>query len=74
VSGAEDSKGDVVGIARGDAGAVGASNEAQVVDACYQGADECEIDESDEAGVCLATVVAKQCADGPGRPEDRDDK
>lgn len=74
MGGTEDAKGGVVGAAGGDVGAVGASNEAQVVDACYQGANEGKVDEGDEAGVVAAAVVAEQGEDGPCRAEDGDDE
>ena len=54
--------------------AVGGRDEAQVVDACDEGADKGEVDERDELGVAGGAVVAEERGDGPGEREDRDDE
>lgn len=57
-----------------DGGAVGAGDEAQVVDGGDQGADKGQVDERDELRVGLGAVVAEEGADGPGESEDGDDE
>jgi len=57
-----------------DVGAVFHGDEAQVVDAGDEGADETEVDEADEAGVGFRTVVGEESADCPGGGEDGDDE
>ncbi len=49
-------------------------NEAQLVDAGDEGADEAEVNEGDEEGVGARAVVGEQRGDGPGGAEDRDDE
>lgn len=55
-------------------GAVGARDAAQVVDGGDEGANEAQVDESDEAGVGRRAVVAEEGEDGPGEGKDGDDE
>lgn len=72
--GAEDAEGDIQSVAAREMGAVGISDEAQVVHASDEGTDESQIDESDELGVGAATVVAEQRRYGPGQRQHRHDE
>ncbi len=57
-----------------DAGTVFVCDAAQLVDACYQGTDEAEVDEGDEASIVSGPVVCEEGCDGPGGAEDTDDE
>ncbi len=72
--GAEDAEGDIQSVAAREMGAVGISDEAQVVHASDEGTDESQIDESDELGVGAAAMVAEEGEDGPDQGEHRDDE
>lgn len=64
--GPEDSKRDVVARSAGDTGAVCAGDEPEVVNACYEGTHETQIDEAYEARVMGGSVVREKCEEGPG--------
>lgn len=49
-------------------------DETEVVDACDKGADETEVDDTDEAGVGGGAMVGEEGEEGPGEGEDRDDE
>lgn len=49
-------------------------DEAELVDACDERADETEIDEGDEEGVGARAVVGEECCDGPGGTQDGHDE
>lgn len=70
----EDAKTLIIRAACLNVGAVGARDPTEVVHAGDQSANEAEVDETDEARIGLATVVAEQGEDGPGRAEDRDNE
>ena len=66
--------GDGVGGVVGDVGAVCVGDEAELVDAADEGADEEEVDEGDEESVGAGAVVGEEGRDRPGGAEDGDDE
>lgn len=64
---------DVEAIVGGEAkvkvGAVGGGDAAQLVDGGYEGAEEANVDEGDEAGVIGGAVVGEEGEEGPGEGE-----
>jgi len=72
--GSEDPKIYLVGIAGGYARAVLFCDAPEFVDACDEGTDETEVDETDEEGVVFGAVVGEEGCDGPGGAEHGDDE
>lgn len=70
----EDAEADVPPVARDDVGAVGARDEAQVVDGGDEGAEEAQVDQSHEARVGAAAVVAEEGEQRPDEAQNRHDK
>lgn len=71
---AEDAEAQVDGGPADHARAVGVGYEAEGVHGADEGADEEEVDDGHEDGVCGGAVVREEGEDGPGAGEDRDDE